>query len=314
MGHDPIKYALWVGGIGLAIAVGCALYIAWVNGGSRNIALGLGAVAGACVILILQIVFELKNTTASEDFGVEFVVDYQQKAVHSSRRYDQSTAAASSYSNLFIEAEASKIIAAAEPVLTENDSPKIARDLGVASVISYLLEEQPDWQLDARSFKTSMGTVRQWRGVSSPKECSSINIAAIREKLQAAGNMFASVQMGLGTTSLCLPPHAVLDITQNSVAIRSFVCSVTFMLQEPFASMTLVDPHLVAAAKATRQPIPAEVPTLPNGSPRYATVGIGARATVEFEALRAQDRDLAKYQRWANRLVEGVKARFVVLE
>ena len=130
MGHDPIKYALWIGGLGLAITLGCGLYIAWVNGGSRNLALGLGAVAGACVIFGLQIVFELKGTTASEDFVVEFVVDYQQKDVHSSRAFDQSMAVASSYQNLFIEAEASKIVAAAAPVLTRDDAPKITRDLG----------------------------------------------------------------------------------------------------------------------------------------------------------------------------------------
>jgi hypothetical protein len=314
MGHDPIKYALWIGGLGLAITLGCGLYIAWVNGSSRNLALGLGAVAGACVIFGLQIAFELKGTTASEDFVVEFVVDYQQKDVHSSRAFDQSMAVASSYLNLFIEAEASKIVAAAAPVLTIDGAPKITRDLGIVSIISYLLEQQPDWQLDARSFKTSVGTVSQWTGVSKPKECSLINIDAIRDKLQAAGNIFASVQMGMGTRSLCLPPHAVLEVTQNSVAIRSFVCSVAFTLQEPFARMMSIDPHVVAAAKATRQPINAEVATLPNGSPRYATVDIAARATVEFAGLRAQDRDLAKYQKWANRLVEGVKARFVLLE
>ena len=314
MGHDPVRYVLWIGGVSLAMALGCGLYITWINGGSRNIALGLGALAGACVIFVLQIVFELKGTTTSSDFVVEFVVDYLQKDVHSSRAFDRSMAVASSYRNLFIEAEASKKVAAATPVLTRDDAPKIARDLGITSIISYLLEEQPDWQLDARSFKTSVGILNQWRGVSTPKECSLINIAAIRDKLQAAGNMFASVQMGLGTTSLCLPPHAVLDVTQNSVAIRSFVCSVIFTLQEPFASVMSIDPHAVAAAKAAGQYINPEVATLPNGSPRYATVDIAARATVEFAWLRAQDRDLAKYQKWANRLVEGVKAQFVVLE
>jgi hypothetical protein len=293
----------------LAITLGCGLYIAWVNGGSRNIALGLGAVAGAFVILVLQIVFELKGTTVSQDFVVEFVVDYLQKDVRSSRAFDPSMVVASSYRDLFIEAEASKKVAAAAPV-TRDDAPKITRDLGIVSIISYLLEEQPDWQLDVRSFKTSVGTMSQWTGVSAPKECTSINIDAIREKLQAAGNMFASVQMGLARTSLCLPPNSVSDITQNSVAIRSFVCSVNFALQEPFASMMSIDPHVVAVAKATKQPINAEGATLPNGSPRYAIVDIAARATIEFAALRAQDRDLAKYQKWANSLVEGVKARF----
>ena len=130
-----------------------------------------------------------------------------QKDVHSSRAFDQSMTVASSYLNLFIEAEASKIVAAAAPVLTRDDAPKITRDLGIVSIISYLLEQQPDWQLDARSFKTSVGTISQWTGVSKPKECSLINIDAIRDKLQAAGNIFASVQMGYGE-DVALPPAA----------------------------------------------------------------------------------------------------------
>jgi hypothetical protein len=102
----------------------------------------------------------------------------------------------------------------------------------------------------------------------------------------------------------------VLEVTQNSVAIRSYVGSVIFTLQEPYASMDNADAHAVAKARATRQPISAEVANLPDGLPRYATVAVGALATVEFAALRAQDRDLAKYQKWATRLVDGVKARF----
>jgi hypothetical protein len=152
--------------------------------------------------------------------------------------------------------------------------------------------------------------------LSTAKECTLINVGAIREKLRAAGNMFAGIQIGMtgDSASLCLPPQAVLDITQNSVTIRSFVCSTIFTLQEPFASMMTIDPHTVAIAKATGQPINTGGATLPDGSPRYATVDIGARATLEFAGLRAQDRDLAKYQKWANRLVEGVKARFELPE
>lgn len=75
-----------------------------------------------------------------------------------------------------------------------------------------------------------------------------------------------------------------------------------------------IDPHAVAIAKATGQPVSTEGATLPDGSPRYVTVDIGARATVKFAGLRAQDRDLAKYQKWANRIAEGVKALFAVPE
>lgn len=85
MGHDPIKYALWIGGFSLAITLACGAYVAWVNGGSRNLALGLGALAGACVILVLQIVFELKGSDTSSDFAVEFVFDHGQKTLRSMR-------------------------------------------------------------------------------------------------------------------------------------------------------------------------------------------------------------------------------------
>ena len=110
--------------------------------------------------------------------------------------------------------------------------------------------------------------------------------------------------------SLCLPPNAVLDVTGSSVAIRSRVCSIVFTLQEPFSSMSYMDPRAVAIARKTKQPINTTADTLPDGSPRYAIVVVGARATVEFEALRAQDRNLDKYQKWVNRVAEGVKARF----
>jgi uncharacterized lipoprotein YbaY len=314
MEQDPIKYALWIGGFALAITLACGVFIAWINGGSRNLALGLGALAGACVILVLQLVFELKGSTTSSDFALEFVVDYQQKDVRSSGAYNRSAVVASSYRNLFIEADASKVIADTAPSLTKDDAPKVAHDLGIVSIVAYLLDEQPDWQLDTRSFKSSIGTTTQWVGLSAPKECSSFDVGAIREKLKAAGNIFAGIKIGMrgDTGSLCLPPHTVLNVTKDTVAIRNFVCSIIFSLQEPFSSMSTIDPNAVAIAKATGQYISAERPTLPDGSPRYETVVIGARATVEFSWLRAQDRDLLKYQKWSNRVVEGAKARFEV--
>jgi hypothetical protein len=142
--------------------------------------------------------FELKGTTTSEDFAVEFVVDYQQREVRSSVAYDQSIAVASSYRNLFIEIEASKALAAATPALTRDDAPKIARDLGIVSIISYFLDQQSDWQLDVRSFKTSIGTMSQWAGSSTPKECSRIDIDAIREKLKRRATYSQAFRLELG--------------------------------------------------------------------------------------------------------------------
>lgn len=107
MGHDPIKYVLWIGGVSIVVALACATYIAWANGSSRNLGLGLGALLGACVIFALQIMFEMKGSTTSTDFAVEFVVDHGQNTVRSPRAYDPSMAVAAGNRNLFVETNAS---------------------------------------------------------------------------------------------------------------------------------------------------------------------------------------------------------------
>ena len=225
MGNDHVKYALWIGGFSLAITLGCGLYIAWTNGGSRNLALGLGALAGACVILILQIVFELKGTTTSADFVVEFVVDYQQKEVSSARAFNQSLAVATGYQNMVIEIEASKAIVAAKPALSRDEAPKITRDLGIVSIISYLLDEQSDWQLDTRSYRTSLGTMTQWVRVSSSSECSLITVGAIREK---APSCWQHVRGHSDRTeerrSIALPPTACSVGRNTELSSDSKLC------------------------------------------------------------------------------------------
>jgi hypothetical protein len=195
--HDPVKWALGVGGISLAIALFCGVFVAWINGGSRNIGLGLGALLGACVLFLLQIIFDLKSSSSSTDFAIEFVTDYQNKEVRSPSAYAPSMAVASRYGNLFVEAEASKAVAVATPSLTKDDAPKISRDLAIVSILSFLLDQQSDWQIDTRVVKTSLGTTTQWMRVSTPKECSLVDIDTIRKKLKLAGNMFADVSIGL---------------------------------------------------------------------------------------------------------------------
>jgi hypothetical protein len=65
--HDPIKLAFWAGGISLIIALGCAFYVVAANAGSRNLALGLVAIFGACVIFAVQLYFELQGSTTADD-------------------------------------------------------------------------------------------------------------------------------------------------------------------------------------------------------------------------------------------------------
>src|SRR6202030_3375367 len=78
---DPMRPAIWVGGIALVISLVCLGYVAFVNLSSRNIGLGLGAFVGACIISAMQLWFDLHRTVSSEDIAAEVVIDYQSQAI-----------------------------------------------------------------------------------------------------------------------------------------------------------------------------------------------------------------------------------------
>ncbi len=157
MQADPVKYELWGLGIGLALALTCAILIVIANGSSRNLALGLGALVGAVVVFGVQALFELQGSTATDDIYIEVVVDYQTKSVRSVQPTLYSH-------NIFVEDEVSKLLADKSPPLGRDDAPRIVRDLAVVSVLSYLFEEQPDWQLNSSVYKTARGTMSTWQG------------------------------------------------------------------------------------------------------------------------------------------------------
>jgi hypothetical protein len=294
MQGDPLRLALWAGAIGLAITIACALWIVVENAGSRNLALGLGALFGACVILLVQIFFELQGSTTNEDFSVEITTDYQTNSMLS-RPFG--------FSNRthFLDAEASKLLALRSSPVTKDDAPAITRDLAVASIVSFLVEEQPDWQLDAAVYKTASGVITTWQGLSPPSECTTLSVDQLRAKLTAAGNMFGTATFKFPNVRFCLPPNSNIDVTANAVVLTTRICQISIALKEPFAEMSTGDPT---------HPNVASGPTLANGQPRYVNVVMGGRATVRYFGLRAQARDLSKYQGWAKRIVDGIKIRF----
>lgn len=53
-----------------------------------------------------------------------------------------------------------------------------------------------------------------------------------------------------------------------------------------------------------------DVPTLENGEAQLETRLTGIRALVEFSRIRAQAREMQKYEEWSNRVVEGARVWF----
>jgi hypothetical protein len=169
--------------------------------------------------------------------------------------------------------------------------------------MSYLIDEQSDWQLNVIVYKTGRGTISTPERLSAPHECTSLSPDQLREKLTRVRNMFANVErIGMSISPLCLPPNSTIDVTANSVVLTTRVCQISIGLKEPYTMMHFADPTSPNAA----------MPTLKDGMPRYTTVVMGARATVSYYASRAQAPDLPKYQAWAKRIVEGLKTRFAV--
>jgi hypothetical protein len=291
--NDPIKFVFWAGAVGLVITVVCAFYIVAANAGSRNLVLGFGALIGACFVFVSQIYFELQRTVTTEDFAVEITTDYQTNTVRSRKAF-------SGFEVLF-ESEASKLLAAKSPPATKNDAPTITRDLAVSSVVSFLVQEQPDWQLDSAVYKTVIGPISRWRSLSTADECTAFTAEQLRTKLATAVNMFANAAISFTQAKLCLPPKSTIVITANTVVLTTRVCQISIEFEEPFVMMSSSDPA---------QPNTASMPLLANGEPRFANVVIAGRVTVKYFGSRAQARNLAKYQSWARRITDGLKVRF----
>jgi hypothetical protein len=291
--NDPIKFVLWAGAAGLVVTLVCALWIVTANAGSRNLALGVGALIGACVILLVQLYFELQGAVASEDFVIEVTTDYQANTVRTRQPVPY-------YRNIYVESDASKLLALKTPPPTKDDAPTISRDLAIASIVSFLIEEQPDWQLDSAVYKTASGVISTWQGLSTPDNCTAVTGGQLRTNLETAGNMFAGAAPMDLNFKLCLPPNSTIVVTVNSVVLTTRVCQISVNLREPFVEMSNGDP-----AHPNTAP-----PLLSNGQPRYANVVMAGRVTMEYFGLRAQARNLAKYQRWAKRIVDGLKLRF----
>jgi hypothetical protein len=112
--------------------------------------LGVGALIGACVILLVQLYFELQGAVASEDFVIEVTTDYQANTVRTRQPVPY-------YRNIYVESDASKLLALKTPPPTKDDAPTISRDLAIASIVSFLIEEQPDGNWTQRSTKQRAG-------------------------------------------------------------------------------------------------------------------------------------------------------------
>src|SRR2546425_12988915 len=67
--------------LALFTALVFAIFIAWSNAASRNLALATGALGGAMLLFLVQLPFELRGSTEKTFFTAEYTIDRQKPGI-----------------------------------------------------------------------------------------------------------------------------------------------------------------------------------------------------------------------------------------
>jgi hypothetical protein len=82
------------------------------------------------------------------------------------------------------------------------------------------------------------------------------------------------------------------------VAVQTPFCRIVFTVEEPWIE------------KDSRRPGSEDMPMVEGNRPRFETRTGIIRATVKYDSVRAQSREMPKYQTWANDVVERARKWF----
>lgn len=243
----------------------------------------------------MQMFFELQPSTSTDTFSAEFTIDHSVPAMRAtiSRLYSGSI-------RHLIECDASNRLLQANAAALDGASDELVRDMILFSLVSHFMAEQSDWQMMKAIYPSYIGTMTLTMPSSKPKDCTLVPFERLQAKLSDIGNPFAGTKVLPETLSLCLPRGSSVDIKRNSLLVKTPVCQIEFLINEPFLSMSHANPGDLTVA----------MPKLSNGKPQYDNVHVAIRVTVTFDAYRAQDWNLKKYQDWSKRVVDGARDWF----
>jgi hypothetical protein len=285
--------------------------------GSRNIALATGALAGAVIflggqllfgvptgagalaaavlLLGIQLLFELHAEERTDFITAEYTIDRAKPEIRQWKyEYDQGQ-------RLIRDLDGSGAFAAAHPGQFDGDREKLTQDMVVFSLLSYFGVEQNDWQMKRTQFVgQSMGTLTLTAPGSKPDECTEVTRAQLRTLLLDAGNAFADGNMFFGPQALRLPQKSTIEVKANSVVLQNPFCNISFVL-ESSGSVAFYKPGTGAL----------ERPTLPNGESILETRLTNIRVTVRCSAMKAQHRDMPRYDNWSKSVVSGAQSWFM---
>jgi hypothetical protein len=292
MGFDFLKIVLAAGVISVVIAAFCSGYVAWLNAGSRNLALATGTLAAAILLFLIQLRFELRTFKETDFITAELTVDRAKPQIR------QWVYPHSAGPRVTAEVYASDWLRGKNSSLFQGDRERLTRDMVIFSIVHYFVNEQFDWQLKRDMFRAySSWSIIHSYGASGPQECTRIDEGALRQKLRTANNVFDEAPIG-GTADLCLPPDTRLTLTGERILIENPFCVVSIRLE------------LSGSINYTKPNTGGEVPTLKNGEQQYETRLTGLRVETKYSWIRAHHSEMGKYKEWVDRVVKGLRGWF----
>lgn len=298
MPFDWVKASLCAGGVGLAIFSSAAVYVLVQNSTSKNLIFAFSALAGAFVLFLLQLIFELQGgSTLYEHLSTELTIDRAKPEIRQPISPTVEIADLLRWQNrtflkMQMENSASEWLASKNPTAFEIEKvDRVATDLVIFSLVSFIQIQQQDWQVKRLEYKGSMFSVKTATRTSRDADCATITKEAIEAALKRADNLFAGAPL-YPFPKICLPPESIIEISGTSLAIKNPICAVVFRVTPP-ASKMFTKPFTYAT----------ERPMLKDGKPQYVTMLLGIDVTTQFFDLRANHRDANRYKSWAARVV-----------
>jgi hypothetical protein len=288
---DWLSIVLVVGVGALVIGIGCLAVVAWANAGSRNLALAIAALIAAVFLLLVQIPFELRSKSETALFGAEYTIDRLKPQI---RQWSYPT----SGWRISLEIGASDALAQRDPSAFKGDGQKMIQDMTIRSLAAYIFAEQFDWQIQQVEVRgPSSGTWTSITPLSKPAECSLVTSTQIEARLAKAGNLFTTGHFV--RQEICLPPGSSLDVQNSSLSITTPFVRISFVVESIGGTM-----YGEPGSGGLKNPV------LPDGLHQFETHPQSIRATTEYTWIRAQHRDIERYQRWAERVVTGAQRWF----
>jgi hypothetical protein len=197
---DRVQFGIYAGTVCLVGFSLAAYMIMRENLGSRTLALGIGSVAAALLLFIIQLLFELQPTIMRDHISTLYTLDRGESSVRQpSYSLEPLSKANVPITRPMVDIEASRWLREHNPLAFQQNRDKLVTDLVVFNLLAFLGEAEFDWQLRRVRYATrGVGDVLYIvRPESSPNECTIIKSTDLRAKLAAAGNLFSD-STGLG--------------------------------------------------------------------------------------------------------------------